>query len=823
MLRATLSRTGAVLALFCFFCLAGASFTFDLVTVHGQVRNVTRNGTMIVGFNGEVNNSDAVPFRRSMASSFTNLGPSGMATGISNAASMIVGSSYDSNGLAHGFYYNGSFHSLGDLGGVHTSTAIAVSGDGLTVVGRVSTASINALPYRWTAAGGFHGLGFLPNFSYAEATAASQDGSVIAGYDGDAAHGMTVPFRWTAANGLQRLPDVKNTTQDSGAAFGITSDGSTIVGYSTELGNTAPVACMWVNGKPTLLDTVSINYQFDSTAFAVSEDRQVVVGTYHNFYGGQPRAMIWTPQTSFMFLDEFLAAHGVSVGQNTLLTAAYAVSADGKTICGAAEQYPGLTPYGFVCTIDLPPAMNGFRFSPTSTVGGTSIEGIVNLNKAAESDLTVQLTSSSPAIQIPATITIAAGKSFATFTAKTKGVASSTPISVTATLKRQTLQTIETLLPADLKSITLPATAFGGLVVQGADLLNGQAGPVGASLTLASNDTSVAGVPSNASVAAYATGGKFNISSHGVSAMKPVNISATYRGITKSGTMNVYPAPLLQVTFPSSVIGGNQIIGKVYVKGQAGPGGDLVQLSTTSADVSLKASTTTIQSGYSYAGFVCNTSGVNSDTTATVGASFGGVTRTGTFTITKAQLTSIAFSPATAKGGSQAKLLFTFDGKTGSRYQVYEFNNNDMNLPPQIPIPAQVASYALNVTLPQYGNDGNVSFQAYGKGGVIVTGTVFVESPKVVSFTPDKTTVVGGQSVNFTTVVDTLVTDSRGIAIGLTSSDLSLANPGNVVIRSGTQTVTNVPISSVSQTTNVTITLTQNSHTWPVTLTVTPH
>ena len=114
------------------------------------------------------------------------------------------------------------FTGLGDLaGGSFESSALGVSGDGLTVVG-YSKSTNGKEAFRWTQTGGMVTMGPL---YWNVAAGASYDGSVIAGADWTTRRG----WRWTAGTGMLSIGDLGGNYSDSGA---ISQNGSVLAGSS---------------------------------------------------------------------------------------------------------------------------------------------------------------------------------------------------------------------------------------------------------------------------------------------------------------------------------------------------------------------------------------------------------------------------------------------------------------------------------------------------------------------------------------------------------------------------------------------------------------
>ena len=113
-------------------------------------------------------------------------------------------------------------------------------------------------------------------------------------------------------------------------------------------------------------------------------------------------------------------------------------------------------------TTSGPATLSALSVNPSSTVGGTSSTGTVTLTAAAPSGgAVVSLSSSNTAVAaVPASITIAAGATTATFSASTSPVAASTPVTISASYGGVTKPTTLTVNPAS-QAATLTVTATG--------------------------------------------------------------------------------------------------------------------------------------------------------------------------------------------------------------------------------------------------------------------------------------------------------------------------------------------------------------------------
>jgi probable HAF family extracellular repeat protein len=208
-----------------------------------------------------------------------------------------------------------SFRGLGHLpGGIYYSQAYRVSAYGNAVVGYSDSASgIEA--FIWTEANGMVGLGTLPSYEFGSmAFGVSCDGSFIAGMS-FVNGSLTVPCRWSGPNNIRRL----GQGGEYGYAFGISADGSTVVG-------TTNGAFRWTEAT----GMQSLGYlpekKWDAEAWGVSANGYVIVGTC---YGKANRyeAFRWTEATGMVGLGSLQDGNSI----------AYDVSEDGLVVVGWSD------------------------------------------------------------------------------------------------------------------------------------------------------------------------------------------------------------------------------------------------------------------------------------------------------------------------------------------------------------------------------------------------------------------------------------------------------------------------------------------------------
>src|SRR5467141_2679163 len=167
--------------------------------------------------------------------------------------------------------------------------------------------------------------------------------------------------------------------------------------------------------------------------------------------------------------------------------------------------------------------LSSVALNPTSMTGGSPSTGTVSLSGPAPSGgAAVSLSSdNTTAATVPASLTVAAGASSATFTVSTSAVTASTPVTISASYagvtKTALLTVVSQALP-NLTSLTLnPTSVTGGSPSTGTVTLSGPALTGGAQVMLSSNN-GAASVPSSVTATAGTSSATFTVSTSAVTA-----------------------------------------------------------------------------------------------------------------------------------------------------------------------------------------------------------------------------------------------------------------------------------------------------------------
>jgi hypothetical protein len=320
----------------------------------------------------------------------------------------------------------------------------------------------------------------------------------------------------------------------------------------------------------------------------------------------------------------------------------------------------------------LPPRLNDtpLQLFPVKATGGSDLVGIVDLEVgcfagfcdglAPPSGFTVNLSSSSPAATVPATLTIPAGAGGDSFPIRTTSVPKRTQVTISARAGGVTANWFLTLTPSPEpdRLTLLPSSTTEGSQGQVVIPLSEVAGH-DQRVQVTSSNPAVASVPAFATVNASTELGRFDITTGAVAAPTSVTISVTGRGVTRSATLTVSPSlPALTglSVNPNSVTGGAPSTGTVTLGSAAPSGGASVNLASNLPGSGSVPPTVTVPAGATSATFEITTFPVD-NTTVQLSATLGDTTQFAALSITRSAtvaLSAVSLSPTTVVGGSSS-------------------------------------------------------------------------------------------------------------------------------------------------------------------------
>ncbi len=214
------------------------------------------------------------------------------------------------------------------------SYARGVSDNGVVVgYGFIPPANAPTTGFRalgWTQLEGMVNLGTLPSGTYSVSRAVSADGLTMAGWSGTPVGllELTHACVWTGAG----VRDLGSSGAGNSLAYGISADGSVVVGYNY-LANSQLRAFRWTEGGGMAnLGVLSGTGWASSTAYGVSGNGQVVVGVCEKYQANNQRAFRWTQSGGMQTLGTLKSGK---------FSEAWAANANGSVVVGSSDSVRG--------------------------------------------------------------------------------------------------------------------------------------------------------------------------------------------------------------------------------------------------------------------------------------------------------------------------------------------------------------------------------------------------------------------------------------------------------------------------------------------------
>jgi hypothetical protein len=360
---------------------------------------------------------------------------------------------------------------------------------------------------------------------------------------------------------------------------------------------------------------------------------------------------------------------------------------------------------GFVAKVLGNTGLAGLDFAPSTVVGGQPVVGTVYLGSFAPSGgVVVNLTSNNKDAPVPASITVPAGSSSASFTVTTPALTSAVTVTVTASSKGVTETTKLLIQPASVSGVSLAHdSVVGGTPTTGGVSLNGPA-PTGGLVVSLTSSATAATVPSTVKIPAGATSATFKVTTKPVGSNVIVEVTATH-GSTSTSTSFTVEAPSISsiAISPQSITGGKSgVTGKVTLNGPAPTGGAAVALSSSNTLAATVPATAKVAAGATSATFTVTTLPVPTDTTVVIQGVYGNGTQQGSVTLLAPVLTALKVSPTSVTGSSTTRVIGTVTiataaPKGGLAFTVQSSNTSAASVASSVVIPAGKLSATFTV------------------------------------------------------------------------------------------------------------------------------
>lgn len=290
---------------------------------------------------------------------------------------------------------------------------------------------------------------------------------------------------------------------------------------------------------------------------------------------------------------------------------------------------------------------------------------------------------------------------------------------------------------AALSSITLgSATVFGGTSLSGTVTLNQNAPPIGAVVSLSSNDAN-ATVPSSVTVAPSETTTGFSVTTNPVSADRTVTITALRLGVTRTDVFLLRSPGVIGLTGPSSVVNGLSATYTVTLNAPAPTGGALVSLTSANSALQVPA-TMTVPAGQITGSFTATSTMPNFDTFGNLTASRNSLFGFVAVGVLRYRLSSITIIPTGFYSGDAFVGTVTLDRAApsgGAAVPVAALNGGSVPATCNIPSGQTVGTF--NGTAPLVVTTQSAGYEArLGTNILTVTRTVRAAELSSVSVTP---------------------------------------------------------------------------------------
>jgi hypothetical protein len=276
---------------------------------------------------------------------------------------------------------------------------------------------------------------------------------------------------------------------------------------------------------------------------------------------------------------------------------------------------------------------------------------------------------------------------------------------------------------------------------------------------------------------------------------------------------------------PSSVVGGANSIGTVYLVGIAPTGGSVANLSSNNSLAVIPPSVT-VPEGGSSAPVTVTTSGVASKTTASLTASFGGSNITSVLTLTQEIPSSLKFSPTSLVGGLTTIGTITLGAPTVSDTSipltVVSGASAVASIPSSVTVPAGSSTATFNVVTNPVTISTTVKVSAT-LNGTTVTNTFTATANLLSSLKFSPTSVIAGATSTGTVTLNAVTAANLTVPLTVTSGATAVSSiPSSVTVLAGSSTAT-FPLvtANVSVKTIVSVSAMLNGGTKTATLTVT--
>jgi hypothetical protein len=400
------------------------------------------------------------------------------------------------------------------------------------------------------------------------------------------------------------------------------------------------------------------------------------------------------PASVFVEAGSFSASFAIPTNAVTANTTATVTASYGNT---SAQAQVTLTP-------QQPPS--SLTLSPTSTTAGGSSFGTVTVASPSSTDQILQVASSNPAVaSVPNFVFIPSGSTTGGFNISTSAVSTQTIVTISVSgggVTKTANLTVNPTAPAPTPTPAAPtllspatdARVPQPITFDWSDVANATSyeiqiddsqnftAPLTFSQTVSVSQATITGLPAQRlfwRVRAFNSAGAAG------------RFSSSRRFTAQAASTPPTPTPtsLSAVTLtPTSIVGGSTLQGKVTLTSGAPSGGALVNLSSANPSVASVPASVTIAAGASSVTFAITTSAVSVNTNVVITATYAGVSRTTTLTVTPPSSTpppssdplpapSLVSPGADARFNPGASITFDWTDVSGAASYTIQIDDSD--------------------------------------------------------------------------------------------------------------------------------------------------
>ena len=457
------------------------------------------------------------------------------------------------------------------------------------------------------------------------------------------------------------------------------------------------------------------------------------------------------------------------------------------------------------------PVAASVTVSPTSVLGGASSTGTVTLSGPAPTGgRVVDLASNLASATVPASVTVVAGATTATFPVTTTPITTNAIATLSATNNGVTVTTSLTVRGPAPVSVTLSPTSVAGGKSSTATITIEAPAPAGGVVVALSSSIADATVPASVTIPAGAIKASVTVTTRPVLANISASIRAAVNGVTKSGTLVIAAPVIRSVTFtPASVTGGLNTSGIVTLQSPAPAGGIVVTLMSANPLVSVPA-TVTVPGNATTAIFTTSTLVTAVDSSIVITGTTGSLSVSGTLKVLAPRVLTIGFPSSIPVGGSTVTGTIKLTGKApaGGCTINITVGHPGITTPSIVIVDAGLDSATFSATLPVVAVETVVPWKA-SLNGAFKTFTMTIKPAAILAVAFNPVSAAGGSPMTGKVTLTGQAPDG-GTTVTLVSAVPGVVTvPESIVVPAGATNasfpVTTVPLATDQ---NVSITAT---------------